>query len=148
MIVTNLMIQKISSNPSLPTWEQDTQVLRVCGLLDEMVHLSRHTQRNTILNSFQLLLQPDEDPFCHLVQVRVHPAFGGVRCLRDIFCITSVVSMIRTSLQVDGLEGTQGPLVEGVVEQNLWVVSRNMDGVGSQSSHQTFSSPENCSGHP
>ena len=97
------------SNPWLPAWEEDTEVLRVSSLLDEVVDLSTHTERYTILYPLQLLLQPYQHPLCHLVEV------GAGACLVDVGSVEDVsranhshvasryvFSLLRTTLQVEG----------------------------------------------
>lgn len=103
-------------NPRLPSWKQDTQVLWVGSFLNEMVHLPTNTERYTILYPFQLLLQPNDNPLSHLVEVRVRASLVGVCCLEDVSigsCVGSrcVVTLFSAALKVESFQRTQSPLV-------------------------------------
>lgn len=122
-------IKSDSLNPWLPSREQHAQVLRVSSLLDEMVDLSADTQWYSILNPFQFFLQPDQNPLCYLVEVRaLASGCSGLRCVEDVSSIVcrGVFSMFWSSLKVEGLEGTQSPLVERVMQQDLIICHIHM----------------------
>ncbi len=128
-MVTSIAPQGESSYPWLPAGKQLTEIGWVAGLLDQVVHLPTHAQRDAVLNPLQLLPQSQQDALRHLVGLdRVVPIAILPLSLKDTVPSsrsrrgTGFLRLMWSPLDVKRPQGTDGPKVQGVVEENLQVL--------------------------